>query len=317
MVATAAAGFRQPLGTGKSFSFVSSHNMRLPFAFSPDNVSQTAAYLAAQDSFPLYGRPIHEIEREIKNAVCRTFDRIYKGRLIEFGRDISDGILHPAVVWRGVHCTFSTCSNTSFPMFEHDSTLASGSNVGIVDFTLHVTLGDDGISITRKPVIDSHQFHMLLSSVDSASTNQEKGLVLEELMAYLFNSVEGFTVSGRNTTTETEEIDLVIDNLTRESPLEKEGPIVLVECKNWSTRCGKNELVQFLEKIRNRRRRCTIGVFVSWNGFADTFDTELLRTSQSSEHFVVVPLSGDDVVKSNGLGFGDVLLQRWRGAVLK
>jgi hypothetical protein len=100
----------------------------------------------------------------------------------------------------------------------------------------------------RLPLIDQ------IRKVEEASTPASKGTSLEELLARIFSMVPGFEVTSR-IHTETEEIDLVVLNGSGEPRWRAEKPLILVECKNWSSRCGKNELVQFREKLRNRRTR--------------------------------------------------------------
>ena len=96
--------------------------------------------------------------------------------------------------------------------------------------------------------------------------------------------------------------------------LKTEGPLILVECKNWSSKCGKNEFVAFKEKIANRKGRCRLGFLISWNGFADTFTQEMLRGSR--EEILVVPLDGRALRDSIcGLAFSQVLKAAWDQAV--
>jgi hypothetical protein len=153
----------------------------------------------------------------------------------------------------------------------------------------------------------------LVDTVETASTADDKGRALEELCSQLFASVTGFTVAGR-VRTETEEIDLSIVNGSHEARLRREGAIILAECKNWTGRCGKSEVVEFRSKIENRRGRCTLGVLISWNGFAGTVSKELLRDSRGLT--LIVPMTGDDI--REGVRTGDflaILLKSWDRAV--
>jgi len=133
----------------------------------------------------------------------------------------------------------------------------------------------------------------LIKRVTTAKSANEKGRVLEELISRVFTKISGFRVIER-LLTETEEIDLVIFNESSSTFWQKESPLILVECKNWSSTCGKNELVVFKEKLLNRRGRAKIGFFVSWNGFASTFAKEDLRSSQGD--ILLIPVSGGDVL---------------------
>jgi hypothetical protein len=154
----------------------------------------------------------------------------------------------------------------------------------------------------------------LVDAVGTATTADEKGRSLEELCSRLFESVDGLTVTGR-VRTETEEIDISILNDSNDPRLRREGAIILVECKNWTGRCGKNEFVLFKEKVENRSQRSTLGFLVSWNGFADTITKEILRGSR--EETLIVPVSGEDIRAGVRSGeFARVLLQCWDRASL-
>lgn len=154
----------------------------------------------------------------------------------------------------------------------------------------------------------------LVEVVENAQTAYEKGRALEELIYVLFEGVSGFSVNDTNVTTETEEIDLVILNDSTDPRFSRESAILLIECKNWSSKCGKNEFVIFKEKIENRSNRCTLGFLISWNGFAETVTKEMLRGSH--EQALVIPIDGETI--KNGIKDGDfqkVLLDAWHRTV--
>jgi hypothetical protein len=154
---------------------------------------------------------------------------------------------------------------------------------------------------------------VLVDAVERATSAQEKGRSLEELCSRLFESVPGLVITQR-ILTETEEIDIAILNGSDEPRLRREGALILAECKNWSGRCGKNEFVTFKEKLANRSRRSTLGVLISWNGFAETVTKEMLRGSR--EELLIVPLTGQDLRSAlQGGNFTDVLLRAWDRAV--
>lgn len=142
---------------------------------------------------------------------------------------------------------------------------------------------------TTSPNDRTSEWLPLLDAVDGAGNNKVKGEALERLMVSMFESVPGFDVSS-NVRTQTEEIDLWIENSSTVPVLSKEGSEILVECKNWKEKTGKNEFVIFREKLRNRGARCTLGFLVSWSGFAETTTKEMLRGSTGS--ILVVPMDG-------------------------
>jgi hypothetical protein len=136
----------------------------------------------------------------------------------------------------------------------------------------------------------------LLSSVELSKTSDEKGKSLEDLLVRLFSDSSSFSVNEIRAITETEEIDIMVLNKSTDPRFMRESAILLVECKNWSGKCGKNEFVIFKEKIENRKSRCSLGFLISWNGFAETVTKEMLRGSR--EEALIIPLDGDDIKKA-------------------
>ena len=159
----------------------------------------------------------------------------------------------------------------------------------------------------------SQNLDALVDAVEKASSNDERGRSLEELVSRLFETIPGFTVTDRIRTA-TEEIDIAVLNDSNDPRFRRESAILLAECKNWSNKCGKNEFVLFKEKIENRSNRCSLGFLISWNGFKETVTKEMLRGSR--EHTLVVPITGKDVrtaVRDNS--FADVLASCWGKAI--
>jgi len=159
----------------------------------------------------------------------------------------------------------------------------------------------------------SESLDALVNKVETARSADDKGRTLEELCARLFSTIPGLTVTGR-VRTETEEIDISVLNDSAEPRLRREAAFILAECKNWSSKCGKNEFVVFHAKMANRSRRCTLGFLISWNGFRETVTKEMLRGSR--EEILVVPLTGEDIRAAvRSTDFSKVLLQCWDRAV--
>lgn len=159
----------------------------------------------------------------------------------------------------------------------------------------------------------AEELDSLVDLVDGGLNTDEKGRSLEELCSRLFESVDGFTITGR-VRTATEEIDISIVNNSDDPRLRRESALVLAECKNWSGKCGKNEFVIFREKLENRNRRCTLGFLISWNGFATTVTKEMLRGSR--EDILIVPVTGKDVRTAvRESDFRKMLVECWERAV--
>jgi hypothetical protein len=118
-------------------------------------------------------------------------------------------------------------------------------------------------------MFDLQTYQQLIADVDSAATNKEKGDTLEELCAYLFESLDGVEVVVRDIQMASEEIDLVLYNPKEEQILQPWEYVVLVECKNWSKPVGAALLDNFIAKLR--RRSLKTGIFVAANGVTGDF----------------------------------------------
>lgn len=154
----------------------------------------------------------------------------------------------------------------------------------------------------------------LIHSVENSTTAHDKGKSLEELIVRLFSESQSFSVNEIRLTTETEEIDVMVLNKSNDPRFRRESAIVLVECKNWTGKCGKNEFVLFKEKIENRKSRCSLGFIISWNGFTETVTKEMLRGSR--EEALIIPLDGNDIKKAvSDKQFESVLASAWDKAI--
>lgn len=159
----------------------------------------------------------------------------------------------------------------------------------------------------------TQSFDELVNAVETAKSTDERGRSLEELVSRLLETVPGFTVTGRIRTA-TEEIDITILNDSDDARFRRESALILAECKNWSAKCGKDEFVIFKEKLENRSRRCTLGILVSWNGFASTVTKEMLRGSR--DEYLIIPMTGKDIRAAvRDSNFPDVLAGCWSKAV--
>lgn len=148
--------------------------------------------------------------------------------------------------------------------------------------------------------------NLKIATADKNKKN-EKGQLLEELSVRFFEEINGFKIIERQRT-KTEEIDLLILNKSQEGIWQSESTLILVECKNWTTKkAGKNEYVAFREKLINRRGRAKLGFFVSGLGYAKTFFDEDLRNSK--EDILIIPIEVSEIIDvlTNGKSVADFL----------
>ncbi len=158
--------------------------------------------------------------------------------------------------------------------------------------------GTDGVDSEKNTAADcpQNEWNELINTINAEkNSNQERGRALEKLMLKFFSEVEGFRCQP-NARTETEEIDICILNGAKDGVFAKESAVILCECKNWKRRVERDELDIFIEKIKNRCRRCKLGFFIAWNGVTGDFVKELLRFSRDEE--VVVLLTQEGIVSA-------------------
>ena len=160
----------------------------------------------------------------------------------------------------------------------------------------------------------SEPLDSLVEKVETAHSPDDKGRSLEELVSRLFSQIPGFVVTGRIRTA-TEEIDISVVNDAAEPRLRRESALILAECKNWTSKCGKDEFVIFREKLENRKRRCSLGFLISWNGFASTVTKEMLRSSK--DETLIVPVTGSQIRAAVRSGDAQNELLRWWDAAVQ
>ncbi len=123
------------------------------------------------------------------------------------------------------------------------------------------------------PRISSAAVREFLGKCESAETNYVKGRALEDLFCYLFELVPGITVSRRNTlsTFHDEEVDVAFWNDKSIDGFPFLPYIILVECKNWSTPVGSDEVSWFINKLANRG--LMFGILVATNNITGSAES--------------------------------------------
>lgn len=116
-----------------------------------------------------------------------------------------------------------------------------------------------------------------------------KGRLLEDLLELLLTQIRGFVIAARQRGAD-EEFDILVRNESPDPFWSKESPYILVECKNWSSKVGPEELDRFRNKLRRRYDRTRLGFFVAASGFTEGFETTLLAAREGD--VLVVPVTG-------------------------
>lgn len=136
------------------------------------------------------------------------------------------------------------------------------------------------------------QLTRLWNELRGEPDRNRKGRLLEDLIELLFKLVPGFVVAARRRGID-EEFDLIVRNESPDPLWSKESAIVLIECKNWSSTVGPDELDRFANKLRRRYGRAKLGFFVAANGFTKGFDSTL--ATRREQDVLIVPLDGSDM----------------------
>jgi hypothetical protein len=118
-----------------------------------------------------------------------------------------------------------------------------------------------------------------VESGSNSSTTADQGRALEDMICYIFEQVPGISITRRNdlNSFRTEEIDIALWNDTHTDGFHFLPNIILVECKNWSSRVTSSEVNWFDAKLRNRG--LDFGILVAMNGI--TGDPEQLTAAHS------------------------------------
>lgn len=138
----------------------------------------------------------------------------------------------------------------------------------------------------------STELARLWNAASTESNSARKGRSLEDLLELLLGQIPGFVVATRRRSAD-EEFDLVVRNESADPLWSKDSQYFLVECKNWTSKVGPQELDRFVGKIERRFGRAKLGFFVAANGFTAGFKTTLAANRKGD--VLVIPLDGGDL----------------------
>lgn len=159
----------------------------------------------------------------------------------------------------------------------------------------------------------------LWKSVVSESDSKEKGKNLEKIAEFILKIDQNFEVMDIDRRTASEEIDIVISNLGRTGFYSQIGsPMILMECKNWSSKVDAKTIRDFVGKVRNRPKPfCSIGILLTASGITRDAKKELLR--YSGQNFIIVTVEEKDIklMISKKQSFSEMLEDRIKASLLR
>jgi hypothetical protein len=117
-----------------------------------------------------------------------------------------------------------------------------------------------------------------LARGDAAASTTERGDALEDLIVYLFELIPGISDTHRKVRNpgNVGEIDVAFWNDGIVDGLRGFDTFILIECKNWSSPVGYEEIVVFHDKLASRGR--SFGIMVAASGVTGD------ATSRSAAH---------------------------------
>lgn len=121
-----------------------------------------------------------------------------------------------------------------------------------------------------------------------------KGKLLELFVVEMVNLMKNFEIlKGEKGSYDInlgfEQIDLTIKN---KSPiLDRMGPLLKVECKNWKDKIGNPEIRDFSGKLRGD---INVGILISASGFGKEIKP-LLERLYFNERKIIITISGDEI----------------------
>ena len=113
-----------------------------------------------------------------------------------------------------------------------------------------------------------------LAAGDAAGTTVEKGAALEDVVSWTFCSLPGLRILKRDFIDRAggAEIDLLLYNDPRSTPVGFLSEFPMIECKNWNNAVNSATVRDFVAKLR--ACRLTVGILVAANGITGDEDDQ-------------------------------------------
>ena len=138
------------------------------------------------------------------------------------------------------------------------------------------------------------ELYDLWKSTKGETNRIRKGRMLESFICQLFELSNIFVPSldhdKYNRAMQHEEIDIPIKNRSNSRIIKDCGSIILVECKNWSSNVGNDEIRDFSSKLRGK---INTGFMISVNGFGK-FEDHILTRLYYNDKFIIT-ITGNDI----------------------
>jgi hypothetical protein len=112
----------------------------------------------------------------------------------------------------------------------------------------------------------------LLLNISKTTSKNQKGLLLEELILYIFKKCPGVELISKRELNafRDEEVDALFWNGSDNRVLGFLGCTFAVECKSWSRSVGSRAIVTFKSTLKSRG--CSYGILITLKGISGDYD---------------------------------------------
>lgn len=120
-----------------------------------------------------------------------------------------------------------------------------------------------------------------------------KGILWENVVAYVLSNVEGLKVTGKRICAGNQEIDISLANISLDDQLWQLGAYILVECKNWSSRVDLHQ-IRNIGHISHMKGNKTAILFAS-NGITNDAQKEIYRLA--TENCFIICITANELLQ--------------------
>lgn len=156
---------------------------------------------------------------------------------------------------------------------------------------IEVTSAQRQVALKESEVVG--ELRAMWARVRTERDRNRKGKLLEELVKLLFLATPGFGRVATRLANGIQEIDIKVDNRSEDPTWKGEGAYLIGECKNWSSKCGANEVRSFRDKFTTKYNRVHTGFLFAPGGFTKEAHEELRSGKQGA--ILIIPVDSDDL----------------------
>jgi dCTP deaminase len=137
----------------------------------------------------------------------------------------------------------------------------------------------------------------LLNRVFEERDIQTKGRLLEDLIENLLSQIRGIKTIKKNARLKSEEIDIIVQNNVDDTFWKTLGNPLVVECKNWSSKVGTDEIGNLVVKMNALSPDVKTGILVAVNGISGNSyrDAQLRRREYRQKGIYIVVIERTDL----------------------